>query len=543
MHMSPTTRQRQQPRSGFTLTEMLVATGLVVLIMLMFAQIYAVAIGTLREQRGLAQNDQKARIVSNMLRSDLQNMTYRQPGFPYGDVQGIVAMSPGDGSIVDPVNQRGFFYYSENDPNLDTDDVLQFTVQVGRSQRGDAETKSAARAFQGRAAGLGGAFVNQPSNDFGSNAAEVTYFLRNGRLYRRVLLIRDPLARRPKADPQPSDPSNGDRRFDSGSPNYTADVFYRDFDYSATRSNGVVWFNSVESLDNSKGTRNIPIALPQNRFGFYNQPGDMDVLEQGQPKEFSPAGRFFGRPTLEECSDTTFAWPGVSPGGSVAAFKRTEPISFNADGVIDLFDDDSNRIGEDILMTNVEAFDIKVLDNEFGDFVSLGDSDSQTFANSRRRNAQFGPNTTVANNRVIDTWHPNAFVTNEPAPGSRDITNTFLNPPHQSLWHNVNGETVGAWAASSSPTFDYIQVPALNFTFDGNRNSRSLLYKRISGGTTGTVQPELPPVPGTIVQDGGVRWQCVDNRVGIKAIQITIRFRDTTSNIPRQLTLVHSFVE
>ena len=77
-------------------------------------------------------------------------------------------------------------------------------------------------------------------------------------------------------------------------------------------------------------------------------------------------------------------------------------------------------------------------------------------------------------------------------------------------------------------------------------SSPSLGYRIISatsGGTSGLREPEWPRTPGAIVQDGGLTWQCYDNRLGLEMIRVTIRFRDPASGSPRQVTLVHSFVE
>lgn len=500
MRNIPTTRQRQQPRSGFTLTEMLVATGLVVLIMLMFAQIYAVAIGTLREQRGLAQNDQKARIVSNILRSDLQNRTYRQPAFPYGDVQGIVALSEGDEPIIDPNNQQGYFFYSENGTGNDGDDLLQFTARIGAGQRGDAATRKGQRPFIGKAAGLG--VANQPSNDNGSSAAEISYFLRRGILYRRVLLLRDPLQRRPKPDSQPSDPSNGTRRFNNSSLPSSGEYtdFYADFDYAATRRNGVLWFHSVDSLDNTRGLLNFPIAIPGLRFGFLPSLTTVDSREFADDTNPTGGNTYIGRFTLEETSNSGFEWPGTT-GHNPYATGSTLTLDLS-DGVVDEYRNGS-RVGEDILLTNVEAFDIKIIDDDLGDFTDVSGG--------------------------FDSWHPNASGS---AP-YQHYEQTTSAPPG-----------AGAWTAGQSGR---LRVPVLG-------NSNSLYYEVEETGSGGTRYPEFAPIPGTRVADGPVTlnammmpeqkiWKCVDNRTGVKAIQITIRFRDTTSNIPRQLTLVHSFVE
>jgi hypothetical protein len=62
-------------------------------------------------------------------------------------------------------------------------------------------------------------------------------------------------------------------------------------------------------------------------------------------------------------------------------------------------------------------------------------------------------------------------------------------------------------------------------------------------GVTGLREPDWPREPGKTVRDGGVIWQCFDNRVGLQMIRITIRYRDIGSGLPRQVTLIHSFVE
>jgi len=64
-------------RRGFTLIEMLVSTALVMLIMLLFARIFEEAIGTVRAQRALIANDEKARAFTTTMRRDLNNLTYR----------------------------------------------------------------------------------------------------------------------------------------------------------------------------------------------------------------------------------------------------------------------------------------------------------------------------------------------------------------------------------------------------------------------------------------------------------------------------------
>ena len=65
-------------RGGFTLVEMLVSVALVLLIMTLFAQAFGIAAGSIKKQRGLAENDQRARSMVTILLGDLKKRTFRQ---------------------------------------------------------------------------------------------------------------------------------------------------------------------------------------------------------------------------------------------------------------------------------------------------------------------------------------------------------------------------------------------------------------------------------------------------------------------------------
>lgn len=503
MRDRPHTIRSSARRGGFTLTEMLVATALVVLIMLMFAQIYGSAVGSIQDQRALANNDQKARTIESTIRKDLQTMTYRQPSYPYASVQGIVPMAQGDEPIIDHINQLGYFYYDENDQATDTDDILQFTVLLGRGQRGDVDDRGRPVRFIGKASNSLTA-DNDPELDDGiadngqgsSSAAEIAYFLRGGNLYRRVLLIREPLAQSLDVDSQPTNGVLARRIFRRQSTmDYGGVNYYRDYDFAATRrlfdaggGGSVLWFHSIESLANDRGFTNVPLARPRNRFGFSHS--------SGSARDFVN-GRFIGRFTLQECTHSDFLWPGQDPAAADDPYDRTDLNDSDSNSVVDTYQDEINssnsRVSEDILLTNVESFDVKAFD-----WASQSLVDAST---------------------VFDTWHPSL--------GSAAPTVQYL------------VSAPGTWAANSS-SLTTIAIPALN----QSSSNQSLVYRKISdGGTTGTIQPEFPPVVGSIVRDNTVVWECVDNRIPLQAIRISIRFRDTRSNQPRQVTIVHSFVE
>ncbi len=123
--------------AGFTLVEMLVATALVLLIMLLFASIYGAAVGTITEQRGLANVDSKARTIDSLIRRDLEKMTFRQ--LTTAGTKGIVPLAPGD--EVDP--RQVFDHEVRRIPELDRlvevvqEHVVQLVARQVRDGRDD----------------------------------------------------------------------------------------------------------------------------------------------------------------------------------------------------------------------------------------------------------------------------------------------------------------------------------------------------------------------------------------------------------------------
>ncbi len=107
-----------RPRSAFTLIEVMVTLALTMIMMAMFASIFKITGDFVTRQKGIGENDQTARILTTVLKTDLQarSMKYLAPYHPN------MSALPYD------TTNLGYFYYSENNPLDDTDDVLQFTV-------------------------------------------------------------------------------------------------------------------------------------------------------------------------------------------------------------------------------------------------------------------------------------------------------------------------------------------------------------------------------------------------------------------------------
>jgi hypothetical protein len=156
---------------------MLVVVALVVLMMLILASIFQAATGAMTTMRTLQELDDELRLLDRTIRIDLTGVT--------------ATMTPPN----NPLYKTGFFEYGENAPSdlqgEDTDDYLAFTTKApegmvftGRCWVG--QNVGAAAGAQG-----GPPLFNRVvlPVTISSQYAEVIYFLRNGNLYRRVLLI------------------------------------------------------------------------------------------------------------------------------------------------------------------------------------------------------------------------------------------------------------------------------------------------------------------------------------------------------------------
>ncbi len=431
---------------GFTLVEMLVSVALVLLLMTLFAQVFQIAAGSVSTQRGLMENDQRARSVQTVLKGDLEKRTFRK-------LVPFMLNEQLDAPETEALDRRGYFSISENDPNDRTDDVLSFTVDARVTVDSDDAT-----LFYGRALTLGSLRVNenQPDRDDGrldtnnasdSPAAEVCYFLRNGNLYRRSLLLRQPDQGSVTEDqPTFTTAGGGQQRFFSMvAPVYpgaygNASNFWRDFDFSAHSSQrldgtGPVWlfngaiFNGVNSLVVTRTVPNVvadevpnAISYPPNRFGHNYV--DMNPVLAGNPpaggflKEYTQPGVdgvFLGRFTQQETSDDQFQYPHQDhlnvncPVSNNLDFVNGELV-LESDPTVN-FNDNFTRRGEDLLLTNVHSFDIKVYDEILGRFVDLGHGITSNgrlgdfHFNQRMNGGIYGGNGPVANH-VFDTWYP-----------------------------------------------------------------------------------------------------------------------------------------
>ncbi len=165
-------------RRGVTLIEMLVAVALLVLMMTIIVQVFAAATGAVSTQRVYQELDTSLRQVDTMLRQDLAGVTAR--------------FTP----PLDPQKNLGYFEYIENsfadNQGEDADDCLKFTAKAPEGQvfTGRMFLQNAMNApLGGLSAAQQSVYYNSQPVTITSQYAEIIYFLRNGNLYRRVLLV------------------------------------------------------------------------------------------------------------------------------------------------------------------------------------------------------------------------------------------------------------------------------------------------------------------------------------------------------------------
>jgi type II secretory pathway pseudopilin PulG len=430
-------------RAGFTLVEMLVSVTLVLLMMTMFAQIFSVATSSVGKQRVISENDQKARSISTVIRGDVAKRTFTYP-FPF---------YPGEDSATSPTpfgSRAGYIYLNTNDPASFSDDLLQFTVDARLVTQNLDSTE-----YFGKAASLADLnntsdardqtylpkHPNQPDVDGGSlssdysassPAAQVAYFIRNGNLYRRVVLIRNPIdiAGRvlvsqptstngadffagdatnrlfevlPDANPYPPNPAYGANRYND------FEVFF-DFSAISASATGPAKFLGVKSLSNeltTAGAANEAFGNPQFRYGFNQVTGQSrEYTRRGDPTVMADLARrrFIGRFTLAETSTPGFNWPqrpstvelpsnlqwtnadsATLQGNGNPFDVDLCPVTLNLEtGLVEEFNgkDDSTetlvegrggrRQMEDLLLANVQEMRIEVWDNRVERFVVPG---------------------------------------------------------------------------------------------------------------------------------------------------------------------------
>jgi type II secretory pathway component PulJ len=343
------------PAYGYTLVEILVALTLTLILMTTVVTVFGRVGSTMRNARRALEQFDRLRTAAQQLNTDMNGITARPDGRAGRPEEGLGYLELIEGSYLFGTNGANGTYYGVNDKN-----AADYTV----GERGDIlmfVSRNAVRPFVGR---FGKDSSGNPQT-IQSDVAEISWYLRGNRLHRRVLLIVPGVAPAAFAG-YVSDPKN-------------LGQLYNDYDLSVhmtTNTNGqlVVQPNSLADL-----------VKRENRFGH-------DVAK-GFPYEVRGWGGL-GLPTLAECTSPT--WMKNWKTGSTPPPAAPAPASL----MVDLWDNsingnlnknlpdqalnsaaqDGQRVADDVVLTNVIGFDVKVWEpaanGGAGGYVDLGSTET-----------------------------------------------------------------------------------------------------------------------------------------------------------------------
>ena len=351
-------------RPGYTLVEMLVATALTLMMMYAVVSIFADIGEGVNDSRAVLEMTERLRATTTRLQLDLAGITaLPRPPRRVEFAEGYLEIKEGpnlDWSVSTTSNIAWDTDAARGDTTVgDFDDWVMFT------------TRSTGRPFHGRCAS-----PSAPVGVIESDVAEVCWFVRGRTLYRRVLLVA------PSAPiPTPS-PAAG---------------FYANNDISVryNAATGNVVPNTLADL-----------TKRENRFAHFNDP---NAANGGFPHDVRGWG-LYGLPTLGECSDPAWvagaeAPPNSLPGTTQFDFwaVRPYPTDWNVDpdtGTMTAYSNGS-RVGEDLVLTNVIGFDVRVYDPDVGGYVDLGTKGGRFGGFGEAKSQLVG---SAATGRVYCTW-------------------------------------------------------------------------------------------------------------------------------------------
>ncbi len=368
-----------------------------------------------------------------------------------------------------------------------------------------------------------------------STAAEVAYFLRNGTLYRRVMLVRNPPIIVPTpTSGQPTNDSLGNLLFtaydNAQAQTGQARNFWTDFDYSAYYLSGAgVQFFWVDDLNpNYGGTPVTALCSPPNRWGFDRLSGA--GAGEGLPRERDSNGNFLGRFTQAETSDPTFGYPGRFLAGTfnnpMASTTNVTLTNGTASPYIN-----GTRRGEDVLMTNVIGFDIKVWDPAASQGpdgkpgIALFDDDGDNIQDNNSEIGAYGSD----DGDWRDIGHPGLVI-------GANTYGFYAAARTQNAYYS---NSLGALPGPITNRYD-TWGPSVNIS--GNPGLDKPPFRPIWAGPDGKPGKANFDDDGDMVLDDATElgWPGTDDFAPLTAIKITIRFYDVTSNQVRDISEVFS---
>ena len=462
---------RARAPRGYTMIEILMATLLTLILMFAVVTIFASISGSINDSRSTLEMTDRLRATAARLQEDLKYVTVTMlpPRRPEED-GGYFEYTEGVGGPV-AMNTMSTAGIVDDSTVGDYDDILMFT------------TRSPKNPFIGR---FGTGTIE-------SHVAEVMWFVRGRTLYRRVLLVA----------PHVTTGGNG-----AG--------FYAGNDISVRNEGGVLIANTLGDLTK----RECRFAHPTDVFPY-------DARRWGQ----------LGLPTLRECSaaianGSVRDWVagGMAPSSAantVVTAVTTIDLWNNPHpwGEVDtttgtLLDYMGPRVAEDVILTNVVGFDVKVWDPRAPVFsvgnVALVPGDPS-----------YPDPATMRDSDVISYG---AYVDLGYAPSYRDPTGV----PKSNFCHTGHVRS-GLVRVYDTWSFHY--------EHDGLDQDAALdAGAGADQGTNGFDDVNVPSgVPG-VVDDAGEMETAPPYPVPLRGIQIKIRTFEPDSRQVREVTVIQDFL-
>ena len=525
-------------RSGYTLVEILVATTLTLILMTAVVTVFgAVGDGIAKSRRAMEQFD-RLRTTAQQLRLDLQGVTVTLDGRParpeenqgyFEYIEGGILTVPNTqlnitSGTPQAINEQALTPSGSNDLTVgERGDILMFT------------TRNAARPFLGRYSPPNPVDSSNPTLQ--SDVAEVAWFLRGTTLHRRVLLV------------VPGVNQN------TGFANLPPSTFFQNNDISVRLVNGQLVANSLGDLTR----RENRFAHPANAFPF-------DARAWG----------LLGLPTLAECSSQAWMnnwaigttplptsvpptprtidyWDNTSIASAFGITSGTaspdQYLALSAGGTC-------SRIADDVVLTNVIGFDVKVWEpapnapnnlpapnapnNPNPGYVDLGYGGGlpyPPFLPYQLANYTFPSGPTVQRFQ-----HPGLYALStykSIAPNYKfSLAATLQNPQrvYDSGCSSYENEGIYHFNPANGKLVQDIA---------GGQSTNGLddpVWPPDNNATNGTTPSSGPAVSNGLIDDIDEQITTMPYPVPLRGIQITIRCYEPDSRQIRQITIEHDFV-
>ena len=490
LHNGPAQRQRvdaaatgrcrsQTDRAGMTLIEMLVATTVTLILMAAIGQVFSTFGRSVSGSRAALDMNARMRTVAWRLRQDLAGAT--APTLP----------------PLDPADGLGYFEVIEgplhdtdaaNNSNVlaaDIDDVLLFTTKAGGTP-------------------FRGAFLGQTIE---SNFAEIAWFARptvrattpaTYTVYRKQMLVVGYV----------------------GAGAFNTSGLGNSVSFAAFgASNDIAWRTIYDTYDLSVSRRRTtPGILVPNGWLVPNTLADLTKREY----------RFMHNPL----GDTTGLPPTLPPGGqfpyafvghtAASVSSGTETLPAGLAGLV--FDSNSPRLGEDVVLTNVVAFDVRVFDPA----APLANSPSGNDVVGPLDDTSPFPAVPTANGAYVDLG--NQVMTVGPSGESPRFAG-FGSPLSRLLGSSTTACVYDTW--STHYEADGVDQDGVAGVDQGVNGADDQVPARLG----------LSPIPADGVIDDVDEWETKPPYpYPLRGIEVRIRCYDPSSRQVRQVTVRHTFV-